>query len=43
VFDTAEGEQVLSVEHIGEDTENGQGNRNGGQGARLASIRLQKL
>jgi len=28
VFDTAEDEHVVSVEHIGEDTENG----NGGEG-----------
>ena len=27
VFDTAEDEQVVSVEHIGEDTENGNGNK----------------
>jgi DNA gyrase subunit A len=26
VFDTAEDEHVVSVEHIGEDTENGNGN-----------------
>ncbi len=34
VFDTAEDEHVVSVEHIGEDTENGtgNGNGNGGQG-----------
>jgi DNA gyrase subunit A len=29
VFDTAEDEHVVSVEHIGEDTENGNGNGNG--------------
>jgi DNA gyrase subunit A len=29
VFDTAEDEHVVSVEHIGEDTENGNGNSNG--------------
>jgi len=30
VFDTAEDEHVVSVEHIGEDTENGEnGNGNG--------------
>jgi DNA gyrase subunit A len=32
VFDTAEDEHVVSVEHIGEDAENGNGNGNGGQG-----------
>jgi DNA gyrase subunit A len=31
VFDTAEDEHVVSAEHIGEDTENGTGNGNGGQ------------
>jgi DNA gyrase subunit A len=31
VFDTAEDEHVVSVEHIGEDAENGNGNGNGGQ------------
>jgi DNA gyrase subunit A len=30
VFDTAEDEHVVSVEHIGEDAENGNGNGNGG-------------
>jgi DNA gyrase subunit A len=30
VFDTAEDEHVVSVEHIGEDAENGNGNSNGG-------------
>jgi DNA gyrase subunit A len=30
VFDTAEDEHVVSVEHIGEDTENGNGNGNSG-------------
>jgi DNA gyrase subunit A len=30
VFDTAEDEHVVSVEHIGEDAENGTGNGNGG-------------
>jgi DNA gyrase subunit A len=29
VFDTAEDEHVVSVEHIGEETENGNGNGNG--------------
>jgi DNA gyrase subunit A len=32
VFDTAEDEHVVSVEHIGEDTENGNGNGNGNGG-----------
>jgi DNA gyrase subunit A len=32
VFDTAEDEHVVSVEHIGEDTENGNGNENGNGG-----------
>ncbi|MBV8398129.1 MAG: hypothetical protein JOZ17_05240, partial [Acetobacteraceae bacterium] len=30
VFDTAEDEHVVSVEHIGEDAENGNDNGNGG-------------
>ena len=30
VFDTAEDEHVVSVEHIGEEAENGNGNGNGG-------------
>ena len=29
MFDTAEDEHVVSVEHIGEDTENGSANGNG--------------
>ena len=32
VFDTAQDEHVVSVEHIGEDTENGNGNENGNGG-----------
>ncbi len=32
VFDTAEDEHVVSVEHIGEEAENGNGNGNGGSG-----------
>jgi DNA gyrase subunit A len=30
VFDTADDEHVVSVEHIGEETENSDGNGNGG-------------
>jgi DNA gyrase subunit A len=30
VFNTADDEHVVSVEHIGEDAENGNGNGNGG-------------
>ncbi len=33
VFDTAEDEHVVSVEHIGEDTENGNGNNGNGNGS----------